>query len=83
MSSIPRLPGSSPDDPVLWENHMEEIRILVIWLQARLSERERDERGFTAVEWLLIALGVITIAGIAVASIKSYVTGQTNKLGQP
>lgn len=42
-----------------------------------------DERGFTAVEWLLIALGVITIAGIAVAAIKAYVTGQTNKLGQP
>ena len=62
---------------------MEEIRILVTWLQARLSDRERDESGFTAVEWLMIALGVITIAGIAVASIKSYVTGQTNKLGQP
>lgn len=67
----------------LQENHMEEIRILAIWLKARLAERERDERGFTAVEWLLIALGVITIAGIAVAAIKAYVTGQTNKLGQP
>ena len=65
------------------ENHMEEIRILVIWLRARLAERERDESGFTAVEWLLIALGVITIAGIAVAAIKAYVTGQTNRLGQP
>jgi Flp pilus assembly pilin Flp len=62
---------------------MEETRILVTWLQARLSERARDEGGFTAVEWLLIALGVITIAGIAVAAIKAYVTGQTNKLGQP
>lgn len=67
----------------LQENHMEEIRVLVIWLRARLAEPERDERGFTAVEWLLIALGVITIAGIAVAAIKAYVTGQTNKLGQP
>lgn len=67
----------------LQENHMEEFRILVIWLKARLAERERDEHGFTAVEWLLIALGVITIAGIAVAAIKAYVTGQTNKLGQP
>lgn len=62
---------------------MEEIRILVIWLKARLAQRRRDERGFTAVEWLLIALGVITIAGIAVAAIRAYVTGQTNKLGQP
>ena len=62
---------------------MEEIRILVTWLQASLSERKRDERGFTAVEWLLVALGVIVIAGIAVAAVKSYVQGQTNKLGAP
>lgn len=62
---------------------MDEVRILVIWLQARLSERERDEQGFTAVEWLVIALGVIVIAGIAVAAVKAYVQGQTNKLGQP
>jgi Flp pilus assembly pilin Flp len=62
---------------------MEEIRILVIWLRARLNQRERDERGFTAVEWLLVALGVITIAGIAVAAVKAYVSGQTNKLGEP
>ena len=61
---------------------MEEIRILVIWLKAHV-ERKRDERGFTAVEWLLIALGVIVIAGIAVAAIKAYVTAQTNKLGTP
>jgi Flp pilus assembly pilin Flp len=61
---------------------MEEIRVLVIWLRARLA-RPRDEHGFTAVEWLLIALGVIVIAGIAVAAVKSYVEAQTNKLGQP
>lgn len=62
---------------------MEDIRILVIWLRARLVERKADERGFTAVEWLLIALGVIVIAGIAVSAIKAYVTAQTNKLGTP
>ena len=67
----------------LRENDVEEIRILVFWLKARLIERERDERGFTAVEWLLVALGVIAIAGIAVAAVKSYVTAQTNKLGTP
>ncbi|MDX6310282.1 MAG: hypothetical protein QOI06_3328 [Nocardioidaceae bacterium] len=62
---------------------MDQVRFLVIWWQARLYERERDERGFTAVEWLLIALGVIVIAGIAVAAVKSYVTTESNKLGQP
>jgi hypothetical protein len=40
---------------------MEEIRILVTWLKALHAEAKRDERGFTAVEWLLIALGVIVI----------------------
>lgn len=62
---------------------MEEIRIWAHWLQARLQGRFREERGFTAVEWLVVALGVIAIAGIAVAAVKTYVTGQTNKLGQP
>jgi Flp pilus assembly pilin Flp len=62
---------------------MNDIKALTTWIRAHLSERRRDERGFTAVEWLLIALGVIVIAGIAVAAIKAYVTGQTNKLGEP
>lgn len=60
---------------------MDEIQILAAWLRTRLPAR--GERGFTAVEWLLIALGVITIAGIAVAAVQSYVTGQSNKLGNP
>jgi Flp pilus assembly pilin Flp len=62
---------------------MEEINILVIWLKARLQRGDRDERGFTSVEWLLIALGVIVIAGIAVAAVKAYVSAQTGKLGGP
>lgn len=62
---------------------MEEIRLWTIWLRATVTNARRDEAGFTAVEWLLVALGVITIAGIAVAAVKAYVTGQTNKLGSP
>lgn len=62
---------------------MDEIRFWVAWLQAQWTAEHDDEHGFTAVEWLLVALGVITIAGIAVAAVKSYVTGQTNKLGNP
>jgi hypothetical protein len=62
---------------------MDEIRLLVNWLRVSWASARRDDRGFTAVEWLFIALGVITIAGIAVAAVKSYVTGQTDKLGNP
>ena len=62
---------------------MDEIKLLVAWMRARVAARRQDERGFTAVEWLFVALGVITIAGIAVAAVKAYVTGQSNKLGTP
>jgi Flp pilus assembly pilin Flp len=62
---------------------MEEIRTLILLMKAHMAEAKRDERGFTAIEWLMIALGVIVIAGIAVAAVKTYVTGQTNKLGSP
>lgn len=62
---------------------MEELSTLVTWCRAWLAERHRDEHGFTAVEWLLIALGVIVIAGIAVAAVKTYVENETGKLGAP
>lgn len=64
-------------------NHLE---IALVWLHAHWDmarDASRDEDGFTALEWLVVALGVIAIAGIAVAAVKSYVTGQTNKLGSP
>ncbi len=64
---------------------MRDLTIWTAWLRTSIQARAatRGERGFTAVEWLLIALGVITIAGIAIAAVKAYVTGQTHKLGTP
>lgn len=62
---------------------LQELLMLTAWLEARVRRARRAEGGFTAVEWLLIALGVITIAGVAVAAVQSYVTAQTNKLGSP
>ena len=59
---------------------MEEIRFWSHWLNVRIETARHDQRGFTAVEWLVVALGVITIAGIAIAAIKAYVVSQTNKL---
>lgn len=64
---------------------MQDVQLWVSWLRANLrtGSAVRDERGFTAVEWLFVVLGVIVIAGIAVAAVQAYVTGQTNKLGKP
>ena len=64
---------------------MDDVQLWATWLRATLRTRvtSRGERGFTAVEWLFVVLGVIVIAGIAVAAVQTYVTGQTNKLGRP
>lgn len=59
---------------------MLEITVLRTWLQARMQLAARNEDGFTAVEWLIIAIGVIAIAGIAVAAVRAFVTSQTDKL---
>ena len=61
---------------------MDEITTWITWLRARTT-LARNENGFTAIEWLVVALGVIAIAGIAVAAVRSYVRGQTTKLGAP
>ena len=45
----------------------------------RRLARPKDERGFTAVEWLVVALGVIVIAGIAVAAVQAFVTEQDQR----
>ena len=60
---------------------MTDLKVLAHWVRSRLDLR--DERGFTAVEWLVVALGVIAIAGIAIAAVTAYVTSQSNKLGTP
>lgn len=60
---------------------MLEIKILADWIRARYEAARADEAGFTAVEWLFIALGVLTIAGIAVAAVTAYVKNQTSQLG--
>ena len=61
------------------------LTVMTGWVRAHLEKRRalRDEAGFGAVEWLLIAIGVIAIAGVAVAAVQAFVIEQTNKLSSP
>ena len=59
----------------------EQIDYLVAYLRARSATR--GERGFTAVEWMFVAIGVIAIATIAIAAVKSYMHSEVGKLGSP
>jgi len=59
------------------------LHLAVLWLRATNQRRRKDERGYTAVEWMVVALGVIVIASIAVVAIQTFVTNKTNELNSP
>ena len=55
-----------------------QLAFIVAWTRQRLDQRTED--GFTAVEWMVIAVGIIAIAGIAILAVTTFVTNQGNKL---
>lgn len=61
----------------------EQIDYLIAWIRTRGPAARRGETGFTAVEWMFVVIGVIAIATIAIAAVKSYLNSEVNKLGQP
>lgn len=55
----------------------DEVNLAIAWLRARVSmlrSEASDERGASAVEWLLIVIAVVGIAGIAIAAVRAFVT---------
>ena len=55
-----------------------QIAFILAWARERRDERNED--GFTAVEWMVIAVGIIAIAGIAIVAVTTFVNNQGNKL---
>ena len=55
-----------------------QLRFILAWAHQRLDERNED--GFTAVEWMVIAVGIIAIAGIAILAVTTFVNNQGSKL---
>lgn len=55
-----------------------QLAYVTAWARQRLEQRNDD--GFTAVEWMVIAVGIIAIAGIAILAVTTFVTNQGNKL---
>lgn len=56
----------------------DQLEFALAWYRERLKARNED--GFTAVEWMVIAVGIIAIAGIAILAVTTFVTNQGNKL---
>lgn len=55
-----------------------QLTFILAWAHQRLDERNED--GFTAVEWMVIAVGIIAIAGIAILAVTTFVNNQGSKL---
>lgn len=55
-----------------------QLAFILAWSRRRLDERNED--GFTAVEWMVIAVGIIAIAGIAILAVTTFVNNQGSKL---
>jgi hypothetical protein len=61
----------------------QEWQVWTTWVRTRIDHARRSQSGFTSIEWLFVAIGVIAIATIAVAAVKTYVTKETGQLGKP
>lgn len=55
------------------------IGFLLLVLGARL-DRARDERGASAVEWIIIAAIVVGICGVVGAILANALTGEANEI---
>jgi Flp pilus assembly pilin Flp len=65
---------------------MSELTGTLTWIRARRHELAarhadgRDERGATAVEWLLIIIAAVGICAAVALAVKTYVDTQSGKL---
>ncbi|WP_336921817.1 hypothetical protein [Aquipuribacter sp. SD81] len=49
-------------------------------LERRATQRRARDAGFTTIEWVVIALGLFLIAGIAVAAITTAVQSRLDRI---
>lgn len=64
--------------PVTWATAL----LVVAGAQAPPADdrSERGDDGFTTIEWVVIALGLFLVAGVAVAAITAAVNGRLNQI---
>lgn len=66
---------------------MTDLEVAVAWVAARhelakqkLAGKRRDERGVSAVEWLLIIIAAVGICAAVAVAVKTFVDGKTADL---
>jgi len=60
-------------------NEFTHLKVAIAYWRSRWEVAQRDERG-SAPEYLVLLLGVLAIAALAIIAVKTFVTNKGNEL---
>lgn len=61
-------------------NDLTRLQMAIDYWRSRWEVARRDERGASAPEYLVLLLGVLAIAAIAILAVRTFVTNKSNEL---
>lgn len=61
-------------------NEFTHLKMAIDYWQARRAAARRDERGASAPEYLVLLLGIIAIAALAILAVRTFVTNKGTEL---
>ena len=61
-------------------NEFNHLQMAIAYLRSRWEMAQRDERGASAPEYLVLLLGILAIAALAIIAVKTFVTNKGNEL---
>lgn len=61
-------------------NEFTHLKMTVVYWRSRWDVAQRDERGASAPEYLVMLLGILAIAALAIIAVKTFVTNKGNEL---
>ena len=61
-------------------NESTHLKMAIEYLRSRWEVAQRDERGASAPEYLVLLLGILAIAALAIIAVRTFVTNKGNEL---
>lgn len=61
-------------------NEFTHLKMAIDYWRARWEVVRRDERGASAPEYLVMLLGILAIAALAIVAVRTFVTNKGNEL---
>ena len=61
-------------------NQFTHLKMATEYWRSRLEVAQRDERGASAPEYLVLLLGILAIAGLAILAVRTFVTNKGEEL---